>query len=123
MNATCNAINSQADPRLIYEEVFLPPHPILRRYVVNKDHIEFRMELAVLLNGPGVIFSSTQTGHWTGWFQRRRGADPDARFNTAYQLVIDPATVTDADLQLWFTYLLSGLRSSLKPQTRKDTSP
>ena len=38
MYATCCAINVQSDQGLIYEETFLQPHPVARRYILEKEN-------------------------------------------------------------------------------------
>jgi hypothetical protein len=118
MNATSNAINLQAGQGLIYAEAFVQPHPMFRRYVFDKEDIEFSMALVIQFEGPTVIFSSIKPNLWVRSIQRYRGLGIFNRSNVACKLVIDPATVSDADLQAWFTYLLSGLQYSLKPKRR-----
>jgi hypothetical protein len=118
MGVLCNSINEQAFAGLIYEEVFTAPSPIVRRYVYAKDNIEYSLTLAILYDGPGVIFSSSKPNDWTSRLRRYWGLYSLGRNNVAFKLVINPATVNTAELQQWFTYLLSGLRFSFRPHRR-----
>ena len=115
MNATCAAINAQAGQGIIYQEVLLKPHPVVRRYTIADHKITTIMELAILFEGPGVVFSFNNTNPWVKSIKRYCGYNTEVKNHILCKLVIDPATVSDAELQRWFTYLLSGLRNSLKP--------
>ena len=118
MNAICNAINLQAGQGIIYAEAFVQPHPLFCRFVFDKENIEFSMALVLQFEGPTVIFSSTKSNLWVRSIQRYRWSGIFNKSNVACKLVIDPATVSDADLREWFTYLLSGLQYSIKPKRR-----
>jgi hypothetical protein len=118
MNAICNAINLQAGQGIIYAEAFVQPHPMFCRYIFDKEGIEFSMALVIQFEGPTVILSSTKSNLWVRSIERYRWSGIFNRSNVACKLVIDPATVSDADLQQWFTYLLSGLQHSHKPDRR-----
>jgi hypothetical protein len=116
MNATCDAINSQAGRTLIYYEELFQPNELARRYVFDRDNIEFRMSLAILSKGPTVIFSTLKTNYWGKWINRRiRYSSDEVRESVVCEVLINPETVNDAELERWFTYLLSGLRYSFKP--------
>lgn len=116
MYATCCAINEQSDQGLIYEETFLQPHPVARRYILEKDNRIIFMELVILFEGPGLVFSSHQTRHWVKSIRRYCGYCIGEKNNIVCKLVIDPEAVSDADVQRWFTFLLSGLQYRYKPR-------
>jgi hypothetical protein len=116
MYATCRAINAQAGHGIIYGEVFIRPHPVVHRYTLENDDSNVVMELAILLEGPGVVFSSNKTKSWVTSLQRYCGYFVEEKNNVVCKLVIDPTTVSDATIQRWFTYLLSGLHRSAKPR-------
>ena len=119
MHAVRDAIHSEAGQNSIYEEVYAQPHEFFRRYVFEKDNIDFHMSLAIVSAGATMRFSSFTAKHWIGRLINPFG-NPigKIRVNIKCQLLIDPATVTDTDLEQWFTYLLSGLRRSFKPANR-----
>lgn len=116
MNATCDAINADAGLPIIYDEVFVQPHELACSYVFVRNKIECRMSLAILPEGPTLIFSCFKPDHWVERVVRRFGFPLDEeREKVACEVLINPATVNDAQLQQWFTYLLSGLRGPFKP--------
>ena len=120
MRATGNAVNSEAGEGLIFEDFFIQPQPLTCRYVFERDGIESSMSLAILSEGPTLIFSSTKASLWGESIRRCLGQHLQRkRDNVEFQLLINPTNVDNADLQQWFTYLLSGLQHSFKP-TKKN---
>ena len=118
MSAICSAINAQSGHGLMYHEILAYPYPVIRRYILERDNVDTIMELAILFEGPGVVFSSNKTRPWVKSIQRYCGYSTEHKNNVVYRMVIDPEDVSDAELQQWFTYLLSGLRNSFKPLQR-----
>jgi hypothetical protein len=121
MSATCGAINAQAGQGLIYQEVLLQPHPVLRRYTYENHKRISIMELALLCEGPGVVFSFDKTNSWVKSFKRHCGYNMEVKNHIVCKLVIDPVTVLDVEIQRWFTYLLSELRHSFRPRQRQPS--
>jgi hypothetical protein len=122
VNGTCRVINSQVRGGLVYGQMYARPHATAFRVGFVRGGIEFRMSLAILPGGPTLIFSSIKDNEWGERVLRHFGHGMEERENVISKLVINPATVSDADLQQWFTYLLSGLRRSFKP-TKKLPCP
>jgi hypothetical protein len=114
--ATCTSLNTQAGMMLIRSETFSGTYPIVGRYSIEEENIEMTMELAVLSEGPTVIFSSKAVRPWVKRIQRYCGLESKEKIDVTCRLLIDPAVVTDFELQQWFNYLLSGLHDSFKPQ-------
>lgn len=114
--ATCTSFNLQAGEVLIYSEIFTDTHPVMGRYVIEEEHSSFTMEIAILSDGPGVVFSSRKSRPWVKKFQRYCGYRPGENSRVVCKLNINPSSVSDAEIQQWFTYLLSGLHHSLKPE-------
>ena len=116
MHAASDALNSQGDHRLLYEEVFVPPHRLVCKYVFDQAHIECSMSLVIRSAGPAIIFSTLKSNRLMAGVRRILGFRIERRKERRVcDLLIDPAAVSDADVQQWFNYLLSGLRSSFKP--------
>ena len=63
-NATCTSLNAQAGEVVIYSEIFTDTHPVIGRYLIEDDNADITMELAILPDGPGVIFSSRKNARW-----------------------------------------------------------
>jgi hypothetical protein len=114
-NATCKALNAQAGDVLIYSELFMDTHPVIGRYTIEDENVDITMELAILSQGPGVVFSSRKVRPWVKRVQRYCGYHPEEKIDVVCKLLINPAAVTDAEIKEWFTYLLSGLDHSFKP--------
>jgi hypothetical protein len=117
-NATCDAINIQSGEGLIYQEIFMDTHPVVGRYILEKENMDITMELAILYEGPGVVFSSKKVRPWVRKMQRYFGFYMEEKSHVVCKMLINPAAITDGEVQMWFTYLLSGLHHSLKPTRR-----
>jgi hypothetical protein len=115
-NVMCNSLNSQAGEVVIYPETFTDTHPVIGRYIIEDDDADITMELAILPEGPGVVFSSKKKHALVNRIQRYCGLHPTEKNSVICKLLIDPAMVRDAEIQEWFNYLLSGLHHSFKPQ-------
>jgi hypothetical protein len=120
MSSTCESINSHAGERIIYGEMFISPHPIAWRHVYETDNKECRMSLTIRTEGPTLVFSWVKPKEWMGSVQRCFGYYAGERNHVVWELMINPLNIKDADVQGWFTYLLSGLRHSFRPP--KDNS-
>jgi hypothetical protein len=123
MHITREAIHSQAGRRLMYEEVYLQPNRSVCRYVFLTKNHKFHMTLAILSAGPTVTFSCSKTHDWIGAIMHPFGRRlAKKRVTVRCKLLIDPETVSDNDVKQWFSYLLSGLRRSLKPADKISRS-
>ena len=121
MYDTCHAINSCAREGIIYGEMFSRPHTIAIRVGFIRGDVEYLMSLGMLDGRPTLLFSSRKDYQWEkGVLSKFRHA-LKRKENLICKLVINPSTVSDVDIQQWFTYLLSGLQRSFKPA--KVTSP
>jgi hypothetical protein len=112
---TCRAINAHGRDGLIYGQMFARPYALAFRVGFVRGNTESRMSLAILNEGPALIFSSIKVEpldshgrHYFRHFRRRR-----EKF--ICRIALNPAAVKDAEIQQWFTYLLSGLKRSFKP--------
>lgn len=112
---TCHAINSCAREGIIYGEMFTRPHAIAIRVGFIRGDIEYLMSLAMLEGRPTLLFSSRKEHLWNKSVLRRFRHSLKRKENIICKHVINPSKVSDADIQQWFTYLLSGLRRSFKP--------
>jgi hypothetical protein len=121
MSATCGAINAQAGRGVIYQEVLLQPHPVTRRYTFENHKSITIMELAILFEGPGVVFSFNKTKPWVKRVKSYCGYCTEEKKHVVCKVVIDPAIVSDAEIQQWFTYLLSGLQNSFKTRQKEPS--
>ena len=121
MNAICDAINSEARQTLVSEETPLQQDQIACRYRFAKagECKEYWITLAVLPKGPTLIFSSFRWDQWSEPICRIFGYDLARREERIYcAFRINPTSVSAADVEQWFAYLLSGLQGSFKPAGR-----
>ncbi len=116
-NAICTSLNAQAGEVVIYSEIFTETHPVIGRYLIEDDIADLTMELAILPEGPGVIFSSRKKRALVNRIQRYCGLHPTEKNSVVCKVLIDPAMVTEPEIQQWFNYLLSGLHHSFKPES------
>ena len=114
MQAVCDGINAQEGEWFIHDDRLAQPHPLVCRYALDRGDKEFRMSLVIHSDGPVLIFSSVNLSLWLASVQRYLGYHGNKE-KIICERRVDPSTVSDADLQKWFTYLLSGFRRSLKP--------
>jgi hypothetical protein len=111
--ASVNRVGQQA----LDEVLFLQPQSLQRVCAFEKSGMEYEMALALRPAGPVIIFSSWERRAPTGWtrlkfltrlFRRKRSAEINR------EIPIQPAAVTDDEIQDWLIYLLSGFRHSFK---------
>jgi hypothetical protein len=115
-NNTCNCLNTQAGEVVIFSEAFTETHPVVARYIIDDENADMTMELAILPEGPGVVFSCKKKRALVNRIQRYCGFHPTEKNSVVCKLLIDPAMVTDMEILQWFNYLLSGLHHAFKPQ-------
>jgi hypothetical protein len=119
MHAASDAINSQGEQRLLYEQVFVPPSNVICKYVFDQGYMECTMSLVIFSAGPTVEFSRAKANPLVASIRQIFGSRGENRKETlVHDLLIEPAAVTDTEVKRWFTYLLSGLRYSFKPGKR-----
>ena len=112
---TCHAINSCAQDGLLYGQMFARPHAIAFRVGFVRGDVEYLMSLAMWGGRPTLLFSSRKDYQW------KKGVLPffrhsvNRRENYICRREINPATVSDGEIQKWFIYLLSGLKRSFRP--------
>jgi hypothetical protein len=124
MHAKHDAINAEAGQNLLYEELYLQPNRCIRRYDFERGGIDYHMSLSILRHGPTVIFSSFKSRNWIERLTHPNGRQTgERRVSDQYELLIDPPAVSNADLEHWFTYLRSGLRRTLKPESKVHRLP
>ena len=116
----CQEINSGAREGVVYGRMFARPYPMAFRVGFVRGDTEFLMSLAMLDEIPTLVFS------WRREYQWKKSLLPWLRHSAArkeypvFEREIDPSSVSDAEIQRWFTYLLSGLRRRFKPVETKS---
>lgn len=117
LSAAIASANRALGQQSLADVIFLQPQSLQRVCVFEKSGVEYEMALALRPAGPVIIFSSWDRRARTGWtglrylarfFRRKRSPE------ISREIPIQPAAVTDDEIQDWLTYLLSGFRHSLK---------
>ena len=116
MDAACIAINAQSGGGLMYEQSLTQSDPLIRRYMLKRENRDLTMDLVILFDGPRVLISSNKANPWIKSFQRCFGYSKEGINRAVCELVIDPMAVSEDEVRRWFTYLVSGLQDSYKPQ-------
>ena len=124
MHAMRDSIHAGAGQNLLYEEVYAQPNESICRYVSEGGGIDYHMSLTILRHGPMVRFSSFKPRNWIERLAYPSGHQiGEMRVSIKCKLLIDPPAVSNADLEHWFTYLLSGLHRNLKPESKVHRLP
>ena len=118
MHEICLAINSEAGQNILYEQSFIQPQQMLCQYTFANGDIEYEMSVAFLAAGPTVVFASHRRDNKPRQVLRVYGDFLDKFTSISYShCLIDPLTISDDDLQQWFTFLLSGNHRKWSPKT------
>jgi hypothetical protein len=124
MHAMRDSIHAGAGQNLLYEEVYAQPNESVCRYVFERGGIDYHMLLTILCHGPTVKFASFKPRNWIERLTYPSGHQiGERRVSIKCKLLIDPSAVSNADLEHWFTYLLSGLPRKLKPESKLHRLP
>ncbi|MGO8814365.1 MAG: hypothetical protein ACLQVG_06805 [Terriglobia bacterium] len=117
----CQAINSCAQNGLLYGKMFARPHAIAFRVGFVRGDIEYLMSLTMSGGRPTLLFSSRKEYQWKKSVLPFFRHSMNRRESFICRRGINPATVSDGEIQKWFIYLLSGLKRSFRP--KENPSP
>jgi len=125
MHALRERINQQARGLVVDEQLFLPPHHVLRRYSFGSNGIEHVMQISVHTSGPRVdFFSQDRNGRRYSYVRYLYHRDSgDLRSDMKLSFALDSVRVGEDDLRRWFSYLLWGLQPKFKPAARTLIAP
>lgn len=109
-----STINKAAGYHLLESSDYLPPQKKVLRIAFDKGRILHVMDVTLQDNGVTLVFCSIKKlpGAWEGYLPRYSRGDNAA---ILLELVIRPAEVTEENIQMWLSYLLSGLNKKFKP--------
>jgi hypothetical protein len=111
------SINSEAGQNILYEQSFLQPQQVLCQYTFDKEDIVYEMSVAFSAIGPTLVFASHRRDNMPHQILRLYGNFVDKMSCISYwECPIDPSTVSENDLQQWFTFLLSGTSRKWSPK-------
>jgi len=114
LHEACSAVNLQAGEGTVYEQTFIQPQECLCSYIYKRKAIEFGMSLEIFPEGPTLTFWFVRPKRGAGLVERCFGYRLDDSRGVTHQILIRPTMAKDADVEQWFSYLLSGLHFSFK---------
>jgi hypothetical protein len=110
-------INMGAGELRVESLSYLPPHAILRSFVVVSGNADYVMQIEFQSLEPGVTFLARK---WRDsspnllWL----GALKPAGVRCKFARSVDGSCLTRDEVEKWFRYLLSGLRRKFRPPKR-----
>ena len=114
-------VNAAAGYCVLELQDFLPPQTTILLIGYSKRFAEYFLEIVAREGGAAVVFYSlSKVPDLLEHYFRNQ---PRLR-NPSISLVLDihPAEIRSDDLQIWFSYLLSGFKNKLKPNAVRQLS-
>ena len=110
-------INETAGDRILELLDFLPPQRTILTVTFSERRTEYVLEILVRKNGPALMFYSlNKIPDGERFFQNHSTAEEPIIF---LDQEIHPAEILSEDLQVWFSYLLSGFARKFKPKAMR----
>lgn len=119
MDRIADMVNAKAGELLIDAQSYLAPEALVRSFSFRKADTEYVLQLESWGSEPTLVFLVRRwRGRlfltWLGWIYRLFGADEcviDVKIRSQFR----PNDVTEADVERWFTYLISGFDRAFLP--------
>jgi hypothetical protein len=101
---------------------FLPPQPTILTITFSKRFAEYVLEIVARDGGAATVAFYSLSKVFELWEHYFRNQSRSRKPSIALEFDIYPAEIQNEDLQRWFSYLLSGFKSKLKPHASQHTS-
>jgi hypothetical protein len=119
MGRIADAVNDKAGNLLIDVQSYLPPEPLVRSFSFHKDDQDYVLQLESWGLAPTVVFLRRK---WRdprflnsfGWIYRLLGVE-EYKIEVNYSALFRAELVTEAEIEKWFTYLISGFDRAFAP--------
>lgn len=119
MDRIADTVNAKAGDLLIDAQSYLPPEVLVRSFSFRKGETEYLLQLESWGSDPTLVFLARYCRGptfmaWCGWIYRLFGADEyviEVKFRSQFRM----DDVTEADVERWFTYLISGFDQAFAP--------
>jgi hypothetical protein len=122
VSLVCSEINTRAGNLLVEAQSYLPPQALVRSFLFVNGPSEYVMQIAVCGSRSMLTFIER---NWRDLSRNRLvrtlyelGALQPLRARTRFSCLIDEPSLTRAEVEKWFSYLLSGLQSKFEPNDR-----
>lgn len=120
-------VNESARGLVIDVQSYLPPEPLVRSFSFQKGDKDYTLQLESWGPNPEVTFIMRQ---WRGplllstfgWILRLLGVQ-EYVMAVKFRSPINAEEVTDADVEEWFMYLISGFNRAFVPVTPRGRLP
>ena len=124
MARIADEVNAKAGNLLIDVQSYLAPEALVRSFCFGKDGQDYILQLESWGPKPTVVFL---TRKWRrllflnslDWVYRCMGVEEyviDVKFSSVFR----PEQITEADVENWFTYLISGFDRAFAPTVPQD---
>lgn len=115
-------INGAAGYHVLELLEYLPPQKKVLRVSFDRNRVQHNLELVLCNEGILLLFSTSKrvSSGWERYFPQSSMRDNSA---VEWEQVIHPEEILSQDIQVWFSYLLSGLDKKFRPDFVSSTSP
>ncbi|MGA9471336.1 MAG: hypothetical protein WBV36_02660 [Terriglobales bacterium] len=126
MGRIADEVNTKAGNLLIDVQSYLPPEALVRSFCFGKDGQDYVLQLESWGPKPTVVFLSRKWRRLLfmnslDWVYRCLGVEEyviDVKFSSLFR----PEQVSEADVENWFTYLISGFDRAFAPTVPQEGS-
>jgi hypothetical protein len=112
-------INGAAGYHVLELIEFLPPQKKVIRVSFDRNRVRYNMEIVLRSDGILLLFSTSRrfSAGWDRYFHQT-----SMRHNSAvsWEQMVKPEEILERDIQVWFSYLLSGLEKRFRPDNQEQ---
>jgi hypothetical protein len=124
MGRVADAVNQTAGDLLIDVQSYLPPEALVRSFCFRKDDQDYVLQLESWGPQPTVVFlirkwRSLLFFNSLNWIYRLLRVEEHV-IDVKYRSLFRAERVTEADIEKWFTYLISGFDRAFAPSLPQD---
>jgi hypothetical protein len=124
MGRIAEAVNDKAGNLLIDVQAYLPPEALVRSFSFHQDDQDYILQLESWGPIPTVVFLRRK---WRdprflnsfGWIYRVLGVE-EYVIEVSYSSLFRAELVTEANIEKWFTYLISGFDREFAPSVPQE---
>ena len=126
MGRIADAVNEKAGNLVIDVQSYLAPEALVRSFTFHKGDQDYILQLESWGPRPTVVFlrrkwRSPRFLNSFGWIYRLFGVE-EYKIEVSYSSLFRAELVTEANIEKWFTYLISGFGRAFAPSVPQDGS-
>jgi hypothetical protein len=124
MGRVADAVNAKAGELLIDVQSYLPPEALVRSFWFHRQGQDYVLQLESWGPQPTVVFltrkwRSLLFPNFLSWFYYLLGME-ESVVDVRYSSLFRAERITEADVEKWFTYLISGFDRAFAPSIPQD---